>query len=173
MARHPQISYKEMAIESERLKSFKNWPLTKPTPIELSEAGFFYWGNDDFVCCFSCGVKIKDWSEQDDPWKGHAYFMHFANLNCRHLRLVKGDEFIKNQETYLSEPCDAISNTATISNTANIDESKICKICFNGECNTVFIPCGHVVSCGKCATSLSTCPLCNQPHANVIRIYFS
>uniref|UniRef100_A0A8W7P4R4 RING-type domain-containing protein n=1 Tax=Anopheles coluzzii TaxID=1518534 RepID=A0A8W7P4R4_ANOCL len=52
-------------------------------------------------------------------------------------------------------------------------DGKICKICFVNEYNTAFMPCGHVVACAKCASSVSKCPLCQQPFINVLRLYLS
>lgn len=50
---------------------------------------------------------------------------------------------------------------------------KICKICFVNEYNTAFLPCGHVVACAKCASSVNKCPICQQPFINVLRLYLS
>ncbi|XP_035907579.1 death-associated inhibitor of apoptosis 1-like [Anopheles stephensi] len=52
-------------------------------------------------------------------------------------------------------------------------DGKICKICFVNEYNTAFMPCGHVVACAKCASSVNKCPLCQQPFINVLRLYLS
>lgn len=53
------------------------------------------------------------------------------------------------------------------------NESKLCKICYTNEYNTAFYPCGHVVACAKCASSVTTCPVCRKPFDNLIRIYLS
>jgi E3 ubiquitin-protein ligase XIAP len=52
-------------------------------------------------------------------------------------------------------------------------DSKLCKICYVSEYNTAFFPCGHVIACAKCASSVTKCPLCRQPFTNVMRVYFS
>ena len=54
-----------------------------------------------------------------------------------------------------------------------IPEEKLCKICYAEEYNTAFLPCGHVVACAKCASSVTKCPLCRKPFADVMRVYFS
>lgn len=51
------------------------------------------------------------------------------------------------------------------------DTSRTCKICYVNEYNTAFSPCGHVVACAKCASSVTKCPLCRKPFTNVMRIY--
>ncbi|KAL7733451.1 hypothetical protein ACLKA6_004931 [Drosophila palustris] len=57
--------------------------------------------------------------------------------------------------------------------TVAIPEEKLCKICYGAEYNTAFLPCGHVVACAKCASSVTKCPLCRKPFTDVMRVYFS
>lgn len=52
-----------------------------------------------------------------------------------------------------------------------MDTNRTCKICYVNEYNTAFSPCGHVVACAKCASSVTKCPLCRKPFTNVMRIY--
>lgn len=54
-----------------------------------------------------------------------------------------------------------------------IPEEKLCKICYVNEYNTAFLPCGHVVACAKCASSVTKCPMCRKRFADVMRVYFS
>lgn len=54
-----------------------------------------------------------------------------------------------------------------------IPEEKLCKICYANEYNTAFLPCGHVVACAKCASSVTKCPLCRKAFVDVMRVYFS
>lgn len=56
---------------------------------------------------------------------------------------------------------------------STIPEEKLCKICYGAEYNTAFLPCGHVVACAKCASSVTKCPLCRKPFTDVMRVYFS
>eukprot|EP00099_Drosophila_melanogaster_P009183 NP_001261916.1 Death-associated inhibitor of apoptosis 1, isoform D [Drosophila melanogaster] len=59
------------------------------------------------------------------------------------------------------------------SGSTSIPEEKLCKICYGAEYNTAFLPCGHVVACAKCASSVTKCPLCRKPFTDVMRVYFS
>ena len=43
-----------------------------------------------------------------------------------------------------------------------LKNQKLCKICMNGEIAIVLIPCGHFVSCKKCAPALNNCPICRK-----------
>ncbi|GAB6032527.1 Baculoviral IAP repeat containing [Chamberlinius hualienensis] len=69
-----------------RRKSYKNWPSDTFQDIErLVDAGFFYTGLTDRVKCFQCGVIIKNWESNDDPWELHARWFP----NCRYIKLHK------------------------------------------------------------------------------------
>ncbi|XP_017474492.1 PREDICTED: death-associated inhibitor of apoptosis 1 [Rhagoletis zephyria] len=73
-------------------------------------------------------------------------------------------------------PCTTTATTAANdemkSTQATIAEEKLCKICYADEYNTAFLPCGHVVACAKCASSVSKCPVCRKPFTNVMRVFF-
>lgn len=188
------VQHGDFALESERLKSFKNWPKSmRQKPEELSDAGFFYIGKGDAVKCYSCGGGLKDWEEDDQPWEQHAMWYE----NCRYLNLIKGENYIKAVQAKLSGTSTSEATTANTNvvqqkqqennievsesneSTKKIyeeepkEESKLCKICFANEFNTVFFPCGHIIACAKCASSVSSCPLCRKHITDVKRIYFS
>ncbi|KAI4491236.1 hypothetical protein M0802_010332 [Mischocyttarus mexicanus] len=59
-------------FESERLRSFRNWPVSFLKPEKLAEAGFYYLGEGDKVKCFECNIEICQWVENDDPMEDHA-----------------------------------------------------------------------------------------------------
>lgn len=42
-----------------------------------------------------------------------------------------------------------------------------CKICMNQEASFVFTGCGHLCSCGSCASKLTKCPICNLTSKSV------
>lgn len=192
--RHPD--YPEYAIESARLRSFDDWPKTlKQKPKQLSDAGFFYTQKGDRVICFSCGGGLRDWDENDDPWEQHALWFS----KCEYLKLVKGPEFIErvkanqaksDEENQCGGPSSQESNGSQASASAaaqvaelmaedddpqenKLCDSRLCKICYSSEYNTAFFPCGHVVACTKCASSVTKCPLCRKPFEKVMRVFFS
>lgn len=83
---HPNFT----TVES-RLDSFSSWPLhIKLRPNALSDAGFYYTGTGDRTVCFQCGGGLKDWEENDDPWKEHARYFS----KCTYLIQKKGRDFI-------------------------------------------------------------------------------
>lgn len=189
----------EFAVESHRLVSFEDWPKTmKQKPKELAEAGFYYTGRGDRVSCFSCGGGLKDWEEMDIPWEQHTIYYS----KCEYLKLMKGQKFINKILTQKSSNPSSymeVLNTDTVAGSgknmkmlevemqkcasclldveaqkpAADTDSKMCKICYECEYNTVFFPCGHIITCAKCASNVTKCPYCLQPFAEVMRVYFS
>ncbi|OCU02365.1 baculoviral IAP repeat-containing protein 1 [Xenopus laevis] len=78
--------------EKVRLESFNGWPENAhPEPKELARAGFFYKGLRDTVQCFFCAGCLKDWKDDDDPWKEHAkWYPECGYLNtCTNLDHIK------------------------------------------------------------------------------------
>ena len=58
--------------ESERLKSFANWPsYVTAQPEELAKCGFYYLGPDDRVQCAFCKGILRCWEPADTPMGEH------------------------------------------------------------------------------------------------------
>lgn len=78
-------------LESSRLQSFDNWPVSYVSPETLAAAGFYYIGPDDKVRCFCCSIEIGRWTENDDPLEEHKFWSsrcRFAlNLPCGNVPL--------------------------------------------------------------------------------------
>ncbi|XP_053392203.1 baculoviral IAP repeat-containing protein 8-like isoform X2 [Mercenaria mercenaria] len=66
---------------SERLGSYARWSRPNPSPVCLSEAGFFFTNQSDLVRCFQCGIGLKDFSGGDDPLLEHVRY----SGNCLYL----------------------------------------------------------------------------------------
>lgn len=181
-----------------RLLSYESWPRSlKQKPDRLSEAGFYYTGKGDQTVCFSCGGGLRDWEETDDPWVEHAAWFP----KCMHVVLIKGQAFIEEcrqqkepkaavkdhwgllQDTQISQessssmqsvPQDSVSTPQENgSDGMVIDDARVCLICYTEERGVVFLPCGHLVACVKCAPSLSTCAVCRQPFTGTVRAFLS
>lgn len=69
-------------FESERLRSFENWPLSYIEPEKLAAAGFYYLGEGDKVKCFECNIEICQWVENDDPMEDHKRWSN----RCRFIK---------------------------------------------------------------------------------------
>ena len=70
-------------------------------------------------------------------------------------------------------PEDATMEMSGSSGFNRIDDARLCKICYDKEMNCVFVPCGHVVACVKCAQEISVCALCQEFISIAMRIYLS
>ncbi len=79
-------------LENRKKSYFENgWDESYPVSVdELSEAGFYYMGREDYVDCFQCSICLGDWIEGNDPWIGHARY----SPDCEFLKLNKSQEFI-------------------------------------------------------------------------------
>ncbi|XP_006887370.1 PREDICTED: baculoviral IAP repeat-containing protein 2 [Elephantulus edwardii] len=66
-----------MSTEEARFLSYKTWPLTFLSPLDLARAGFYYIGPGDRVACFACGGKLSNWEPKDDAMSEHR--RHFPN----------------------------------------------------------------------------------------------
>jgi len=95
-------------VES-RVRTFGSWPPDlRQRPTDMAEAGFYHIVSrggasattpvPDKVKCYYCDGGLMNWQPEDDPWTEHA---RWFNL-CGFLRLVKGDEFIR--EVLLRHP---------------------------------------------------------------------
>lgn len=176
--------YPEYAIEANRLVSFEDWPMQiKQKAKELADAGFFYTGSCDRVRCFCCGGLLWQWEETDIVWEQHAFYYD----KCEYMLLIKGDQYHdsviekfararieknRTNDESTSEIHSPDSNSSEGCDQSPMEKSNECKICLIEEFNTVFIPCGHVVACGKCASTLRNCPICRKEIGNILRIYF-
>ncbi|XP_045196412.2 baculoviral IAP repeat-containing protein 7-B-like [Mercenaria mercenaria] len=64
--------FPEYSKPAAREGTFRNKPQSMRQSVdELVEAGFFYTGHDDCVRCFHCGILIRNWEPEDDPWSEH------------------------------------------------------------------------------------------------------
>ena len=68
----PKAAYPYYNSLERRKNSFAKWPPCMPfSPVEMSEAGFYYTGMHDSVICFCCGKGLYGWEPQDNPWEEH------------------------------------------------------------------------------------------------------
>nr|XP_027235888.1 death-associated inhibitor of apoptosis 2-like [Penaeus vannamei] len=103
--------HKKYATEESRRSTYydkDNWPLKDQSFVEkLVEAGFYYTGISDHVSCFHCGVGLRNWEDDDDPWKLHAIW----SASCHYVYLQKGEAFINKHN--LNHPVSSSVNAVT------------------------------------------------------------
>lgn len=54
-----------------------------------------------------------------------------------------------------------------------LQEERMCKVCMDREVSVVFVPCGHLVTCGECASNLRLCPICRAVIRESVRTFMS
>ncbi|KAK9502250.1 hypothetical protein O3M35_011054 [Rhynocoris fuscipes] len=202
-------SFPQFATEDSRMKSYSTWPISlKLKPHVLSDAGFFYTGKGDQTICYHCGGGLKDWEETDEPWVEHARWFS----KCPYVLLVKGKEFVdevcghkglslnvpfnlgssstgdipravtpsqtkpKNEDQHST--CEESTSSSCIQSVGSngsepVNDGRLCKICYTEEMGVVFLPCGHIVACVKCASSLTTCAVCRKTVTGTFRAFLS
>ncbi|KAJ8315519.1 hypothetical protein KUTeg_007669 [Tegillarca granosa] len=80
-------NYKQIAV---RRSSFNSWPSRlKPSKL-MAECGFFSTNSGDSVRCYHCGIGLRNWDPEDDPWVEHARW----SPTCQFVQHEKGQEFI-------------------------------------------------------------------------------
>lgn len=162
--------YPQFMTESERIKTFLGWPCDmKQQPAQLAEAGFFYIGTNDSVKCFQCGGGLTRWTETDIPWEQHAIWYE----RCLFLKLKKGEDFINKMQAQKFFESGGIKDKEHKGyDDKEENDKRLCKICYETEFNISFIPCGHILSCHKCALNVTKCPYCRQCFTSILRVYF-
>ena len=91
LPKHTGPKMKRFLFLESREKSYTAWPSqVKQTPQELAEAGFFYCGLSDHVCCFYCGNGLRNWKKGGNPWEEHAGWYP----ECNFVLAKKGQDFI-------------------------------------------------------------------------------
>jgi hypothetical protein len=95
-----QIAFPIFTDYEKRLETFATWPSSlKQTPEEMSEAGFFYTGQNDRAVCYYCGGGLNAWNQTDVPAEEHAIWFN----RCRYIRQNKGLQFVKDMRR--RRPC--------------------------------------------------------------------
>jgi baculoviral IAP repeat-containing protein 1 len=64
---------KKSTLETEKMmaNTFNSWPMFLPNVSELVDAGFYYTGFRQEIACISCGVCIREWTNNRDPIVEH------------------------------------------------------------------------------------------------------
>lgn len=150
---------------SDRYASFKYaWNMClKQDPRELSKVGFYYTGVGDKVQCFECGCIVDKWSIYDEPWHRHI----IASPNCEFIRKITTSQNVNGTTTKKKKPI--ITDHDDVDSN---DERTMCKICFEREYSTALLPCGHVIACDKCSSTMQICAVCRTKVDKIINVYF-
>lgn len=89
----PFTSTDSLRKETERKKTFIDWPLNFIQPDELVKHGFYYLRTLDHVACAFCRGIVGAWEEGDDPSSEHIkHFPHCPFVQGRYCGNVTASE---------------------------------------------------------------------------------
>lgn len=74
-----------LLCESDRLKTFENWPVSFMNVNDLAAAGFYYLNKGDLVRCPYCSIEVGKWVEGDDPVADHRRH----SPHCRYVSQLR------------------------------------------------------------------------------------
>lgn len=163
--KHPNFSLCE-----ERRQTYKGWPKQmRQTPEMLVECGLFYTNEGDKVKCYDCGLGLRDWEDDDEPWIEHTKF----SKHCHYIDFVKGRDFVEEVKKY----CEKHGKKPIATKSENelqllkSPENK-CKNCRVGLAEVNLLPCNHTDLCAICALETSKCMTCKTSIECRVRLYF-
>ncbi|XP_060592368.1 death-associated inhibitor of apoptosis 2-like isoform X2 [Ruditapes philippinarum] len=111
--------YPKYESETARVTSYNDCGDIVIPPDSLATSGFFYAGFGDCVRCFQCGVGLRHWSEEDDPWIEHSRW----SKDCLFVKQVRGQEFVNIVQVAVQYSQNTNGNSqATVNNKAATKE---------------------------------------------------
>ena len=147
--------------------------------------------------CYHCGVCLIAWRSNLCPEIEHARW----SPRCLFLNLTTGKVFVNAARRYILEMQQVTSpindgkmiaprpdrewNNTPIGEMEKVLQMEtdirsllkkqldelICKVCYDDVSQVAFVPCGHFVTCAKCACNLLYCPMCRVLICKVMKIY--
>lgn len=134
---------KNMVNFGNRIETFINKYWKRPHDInKFANSGFYYTGIKDIVQCFSCRIKLENWTDNDDPFTVHKEI----SPKC---------EYLCNDVTSIQLMCDICAE-----NSKNICFIPCGHIVCCSECSTNVEDNGNV------------CPICKQSIESTIKVYY-
>ena len=100
---------RDMQSSDVRVSSFGDRWKSYISPREMADAGFYYQGENDCVCCYYCGGGLKNWKQEDNAWYEHAKWYPLCEYVLRKqgvefVRKICSDHFILERPT-IDNPC--------------------------------------------------------------------
>ena len=71
MGADPPAPDTDMWEEEERRRTFRGWPLERPSADAMARAGFSFTGSEDWVRCDFCGITLGNWEPNQNPLEKH------------------------------------------------------------------------------------------------------
>jgi len=63
--------------------------------------------------------------------------------------------------------------TELLRENTRLRDERLCRICYDRGANIVFVPCGHLATCGNCASAFLDCPVCRTPIQQAVKTFVS
>lgn len=79
---------------------------------------------------------------------------------------------IKSDSGYNSSSS-SVADDELLRTNEKLKEQMQCKVCMDRDVGVVFIPCGHLVTCTRCAPGLSKCAVCRKIIQSTVRVYMA
>lgn len=152
-----------------RLSTFVNWPSVVVKPEDLAECGFFYTGATDRVRCAFCKGSLHNWCKDDSPFNEHR--RHFPQ--CPFVKRRQEEEETAKNETVKKNLTEDETMQSLIEDNTRLKEARQCKVCMDKTVDTVFLPCGHLITCNGCAERVKNCPMCRMLIRGTVRTFLS
>ncbi|KAL1131906.1 hypothetical protein AAG570_011517 [Ranatra chinensis] len=134
-------------------------------------------------CIFILLMKGKDFVDEvsgkkllqnfkDNSQKGHGLSSSTSDLEKQSASTeMASTSLCNNRNDDINDDVNLISGSCSKNNRGN--DATLCKICYMNDVSVVFLPCGHLVACVRCAASLTACAVCRKPFTATIRAYLS
>merc|ERR1712107_21026 len=131
-------------------------------------------------------VPMKHFEEEDDDWSKCKVCMaediDSVLLDCGHLVACNlcGNKLTKKEFKKMLKLCGVQFETGVTARRMLLlqggeipKKDPKCKVCLENNIDSVFLPCGHMMTCIQCGSKLVNCPICpNMPRlAMVNKIY--
>ncbi|KAL3883108.1 hypothetical protein ACJMK2_029401 [Sinanodonta woodiana] len=96
-----------------RLRTFHQWPLQRPGPLQLTQAGLYYTGKKDQTVCYYCGGGLSSWNPEDNPDKEHERWYPNCELVKRRKQQndnsSKKSSSVSKQDQTLEDPMKSVA----------------------------------------------------------------
>ncbi|AIZ48648.1 iap-2 [Agrotis segetum nucleopolyhedrovirus B] len=180
--------FENEALRKESFRKFKTSRIHYRDEYEqLAKNGFYYYGKKVEIRCSSCHIVIVKLNKHDNAqhihrrWSPECKFNmpsapkwedfddddgdnggHNADVHFLYPKLPENDDTMVN-----FGPSTSTTTTTSISPRDDI----MCKICFERERDTCFIPCRHVSTCSECAKRCKVCCICRQKITDRLEVF--
>jgi hypothetical protein len=92
-----------------------------------------------------------------------------VDLKAKAEKTEKKEVKLKEDETKTASSSTSSANL--LEENQKLMDDRLCKICVDREANIVFIPCGHLATCGECAAAFKQCPVCRTKIRQAVKTY--